>query len=488
MSDVLKKFEEVVTNEVYKLGKTPIFWQESFDTGSIPSDLNLEDKALQFDKHISGDVNMFHPFSTAGSTGKPVIQPWKCWGGLAPSCAAKAASTTHYNSTRRIIDSFETYFSNAFQSGATSTVDTTSISEIDLNNSTASVNNELMDLYRSNIRYLIRTDSFPIVNAACDYLDFNSDVYELHTDEDTIGVAIGRAADAIWREVSRDRSIAEDRFEAAQKRALQVSRTNCSDCDIVDDLEISHALLELIEERVDRIETTHGRRLSGRNTKEPVGIDVVQLQSFIKDTLLDLVFHGGEGAMWTESVDYTNFECRVWPRMGIIANKYWNRMHAPSIVMKSFARAPGNKYPLHAAVIGQYITKNGGVDGIEVGEDSLEGYLYRLGYVDVAADTSRTVSTCRYELSKYTLKAYTRYRYFLLEHLAIQAARITLHTTPIDTNKLQANDNDNSSPYVTVDGPWHVFSKDATTSPALNSEYDILRYADKTSISYLCLV
>lgn len=32
---------------------------------------------------------------------------------------------------------------------------------------------------------------------------------------------------------------------------------------------------------------------------------------------------GGEGAIWTENADHTNFECRVWPRLGAIASRLW---------------------------------------------------------------------------------------------------------------------------------------------------------------------
>lgn len=27
--------------------------------------------------------------------------------------------------------------------------------------------------------------------------------------------------------------------------------------------------------------------------------------------------------MWTEHVDHTNFECRIWPRAGAIASRLW---------------------------------------------------------------------------------------------------------------------------------------------------------------------
>lgn len=32
---------------------------------------------------------------------------------------------------------------------------------------------------------------------------------------------------------------------------------------------------------------------------------------------------GGEGALWTENVDWHNFECRLWPRGGVMAERLW---------------------------------------------------------------------------------------------------------------------------------------------------------------------
>jgi len=36
------------------------------------------------------------------------------------------------------------------------------------------------------------------------------------------------------------------------------------------------------------------------------------------------MLYGGEAAMWTENVDATNFDCRVWPRLPAIAERFWS--------------------------------------------------------------------------------------------------------------------------------------------------------------------
>ena len=628
-----------------------MFWQESFDSGSIPMDSGSNKGGSSKGSSSSDSDNkrereqnkMFHTAtSTSSSTTtststssngymkRPIVQPWKCWGGLGPSSAARAATAATHNATEYMINQFEAYYTNMSSSSSSS-----SSSKGDASDTTASStatapgtdsNRVLMSLYRANIQHLIRTHSFPIVNTACDYLDFNSDMYELNTDEDTIGVALERAVGTIWREVGRARDMAQVRVEGSTAIAaikgihdMKAKRVLEKDYSCVDDIHPNanptpdpkmekqedrgskeaevldleaHELLMSIEDRIDRIEATHGRRLSsssssggssslsGSSHTSTVDIDIDILKLYIKDTLLSYVFYGGEGAMWTEAVDYTNFECRTWPRIGIIANKNWNSMsNRPSgttassgssgtatgasgtttgastdtqplnFLSKSFVRAPaegrgtgtgtGTVLPVHVSMVGSFITGNNGVgsDGRFSGNiegKSFEEYMYSLGYIvstDSSSGTTTTTSSSgstsgtsgfdslgqyRYEVSKLMLKAYTRYRYYLVEHLGIHAARITLHTTTVDVsdleglgtttttttpgttttgtanNKNKANTQtgalagiDGNSPYIRVDGPWRVFSKGPTSHPVLNSEYDLLRYVGMGGESWL---
>lgn len=59
---------------------------------------------------------------------------------------------------------------------------------------------------------------------------------------------------------------------------------------------------------------------------------------------------GGEGAMWTEHVDYTNFDCRVWPRAASIGAALWGFTNNTSYVQlvtdmsnrRSFDNVPRN--------------------------------------------------------------------------------------------------------------------------------------------------
>ena len=44
---------------------------------------------------------------------------------------------------------------------------------------------------------------------------------------------------------------------------------------------------------------------------------------------------GGEVALWTERIDFTNFDCRLWPRSSSIAETLWNRQPSNGISFKA---------------------------------------------------------------------------------------------------------------------------------------------------------
>ena len=67
------------------------------------------------------------------------------------------------------------------------------------------------------------------------------------------------------------------------------------------------------------LSTARRRRSRGRQLEERAAPPRLRAAAPAADAQL----LGGEGAMWTELVDHTNFECRVWPRAAAVAERLW---------------------------------------------------------------------------------------------------------------------------------------------------------------------
>merc|ERR1711862_341970 len=47
---------------------------------------------------------------------------------------------------------------------------------------------------------------------------------------------------------------------------------------------------------------------------------------------------GGEAALWTEKIDFTNLECRIWPRSASVAERLWSPTSRGPLERDSFER------------------------------------------------------------------------------------------------------------------------------------------------------
>lgn len=109
---------------------------------------------------------------------------------------------------------------------------------------------------------------------------------------------------------------------------------------------------------------------------------------------------GGEGAVWTEFIDAHNFECRTWPRAGIIATKLWGDI-------------TGNIIRVTTENIFAAVTAAGrrpkATEVIPVSPNTLSQSLHM---------------------------SYIRFRYYL-QQKGVKASAISLHLTNVNTNTLK---------------------------------------------------
>ncbi len=184
LKQMQKQFEKDVFDVVYSLNKTPIVWQGVMDSSSMPS------------SPIAGPSPLHR---------RPaVVQPWKCWSGLAPASGAASARAGH-----------------------------------------------------------------SVVTAACLYLDW---------DHDWVNLIANPAVGEVRAAVSK----------VARRRRLSLFSEKRGD-------------------DVNRREVDERRYQPPRNSRR------LRQDQFI----------GGEGAVWTEMIDFSSIECRMWPRTAAIAAVLW---------------------------------------------------------------------------------------------------------------------------------------------------------------------
>lgn len=258
---ITQYFEQHVFRFVLdKLHKTPIVWQGILDADNMPD--FSENVSLPTSKNgtkmvaqghavtkrrllregIDADeqLTIFPRRSSSGnndSSVNAIVEPWKCWGGLAVRSASKSTNPPINGKSKK--DSS----------------------------------------YSSN--------KFPVWMAACLYLDFNSDwtTFLVH---DLLQQAI---ASSTATAKNTARIFARNKSEQPQSSGYMLP-SNLSP---------------------EKSAFKHNSPIA----TPPRSLSPEQVQAH------EEYFLGGAGALWTECVDASNFECRLWPRAGAIAQNLW---------------------------------------------------------------------------------------------------------------------------------------------------------------------
>ena len=81
--DITKYFEERVFSIVYSLGKVPIVWQGILDSNSMPAgDSYMANRTYPRKDAGINDDDGSSSSSSSDVDLQPVVEPWKCWGGI----------------------------------------------------------------------------------------------------------------------------------------------------------------------------------------------------------------------------------------------------------------------------------------------------------------------------------------------------------------------------------------------------------------------
>lgn len=295
-------FEQRVIDIAYDLHKIPIVWQGIIDSRSMPPIPEVRNNSAQSSQTspttprtlLETSSSGVHPNTSAtstasttvhttghaaasGSSTKPttvpttaaptaapvleqpaVVQPWKCWGGLALRAAMTSLHSGH-----------------------------------------------------------------PMVMSACWYLDYNQDwTSYLATDL----AASARAAVAQSSAHSRRRSNSAPQMSTANETGAHSSDINQSHAlseEMLSHLTAAQRMYLLLTEYTDN-DVSDAPSNSASSPAPPGSTNQAPAAPAAAPALHSNYFiPGGEASMWTEKVDCTNLECRLWPRAGAVAARLW---------------------------------------------------------------------------------------------------------------------------------------------------------------------
>jgi endonuclease/exonuclease/phosphatase family metal-dependent hydrolase len=163
-------------------------------------------------------------------------------------------------------------------------------------------------------------------------------------------------------------------------------------------------------------------------------------------------FVGGEGALWTESVDCTNYECRVWPRMSAVAYRLWGLgpYFCELSLLHDFESIPSS-YRLSSSFHYYYYFCSHYFTYSLISKVLVSSHTHTESHINQSTITSSSSFSAlrrpslpfhneRIEipinnlLTKLLYASYSSHRYYLSHHLKINAASLTLHY-PVDVRE-----------------------------------------------------
>ena len=434
---MLERFQKIVINEVYMLERIPIMWQESLDSGAVPDSFNVS----------------FSSNSAKSRSTRPVIQPWKCWGGLATRSAASALAGD------RMSYGYGYKKTNPEEGGSKLTANR-----------------------RKRITEYLHSSGYPTIMAACDYLDFDSDLYHLLTNEDLIAVSVKDAVTKLERmsvsfpkgESSRVLSHFEDvddidnsnddvgvHHDPDTEVAVECTSVDCEndangyDTEMVND----ERSLVGVDESSDELKRFIQHKLVN------VYDDSADLN---QDEMNDGLMLGGEACLWTEKVDYANYECRLWPRVTSVGARLWGNNQMTSLSPQQSAlcssgfhadSVPVDSIRLLENVVLRYVASRNHPSYSTISPQSFEEFFYTntslchnlhipgndTGWKDASSWIYRK-SKDEFglsSLSRRLMLAYVNFGEHLRNHFGIKTADIVLH---IGNSRVKGGSNSDAAP------------------------------------------